>query len=92
MTPTAKILLLGSGELGREFTISAKRLGDLDAVSPAKPPPSGDLRGDFRALYDAWFEDVSPFEELALKPPFEQLLNKTSVSDENTINIEKPSN
>ncbi|MBN9788266.1 phosphoribosylglycinamide formyltransferase 2 [Pseudonocardia sp. TMWB2A] len=27
MTPTAIILLLGSGELGREFTISAKRLG-----------------------------------------------------------------
>ncbi len=27
MMPTAKILLLGSGELGREFTISAKRLG-----------------------------------------------------------------
>jgi phosphoribosylglycinamide formyltransferase 2 len=27
MTPTAKILLLGSGELGKEFTISAKRLG-----------------------------------------------------------------
>ena len=27
MTPTARILLLGSGELGREFTISAKRLG-----------------------------------------------------------------
>lgn len=27
MTPTAKILLLGSGELGREFTIAAKRLG-----------------------------------------------------------------
>jgi len=27
MTFTAKILLLGSGELGREFTISAKRLG-----------------------------------------------------------------
>ncbi len=27
MTPTAKILLLGSGELGREFAISAKRLG-----------------------------------------------------------------
>ncbi len=27
MTPTATILLLGSGELGREFTISAKRLG-----------------------------------------------------------------
>jgi phosphoribosylglycinamide formyltransferase 2 len=27
MTPTACILLLGSGELGREFTISAKRLG-----------------------------------------------------------------
>ncbi len=27
MTATAKILLLGSGELGREFAISAKRLG-----------------------------------------------------------------
>lgn len=27
MTPTAKLLLLGSGELGKEFTISAKRLG-----------------------------------------------------------------
>ena len=27
MTPSAKILLLGSGELGREFVISAKRLG-----------------------------------------------------------------
>jgi phosphoribosylglycinamide formyltransferase 2 len=27
MTPAARILLLGSGELGREFVISAKRLG-----------------------------------------------------------------
>lgn len=27
MTPTATILLLGSGELGREFVISAKRIG-----------------------------------------------------------------
>src|SRR3712207_5625055 len=27
MTFTAKILLLGSGELGKEFTIAAKRLG-----------------------------------------------------------------
>lgn len=27
MTPTAKLLLLGSGELGREFVIAAKRLG-----------------------------------------------------------------
>src|SRR3546814_2079820 len=27
MTATKKILLLGSGELGREFVISAKRLG-----------------------------------------------------------------
>ena len=27
MTPTARILLLGSGELGKEFAISAKRLG-----------------------------------------------------------------
>ncbi|WP_033075520.1 formate-dependent phosphoribosylglycinamide formyltransferase [Sphingopyxis sp. MWB1] len=41
MTPTATILLLGSGELGREFTISAKRLGcrviacDSYAAAPA---------------------------------------------------------
>jgi phosphoribosylglycinamide formyltransferase 2 len=37
--PTAKILLLGSGELGREFTISAKRLGctvvACDSYAPA---------------------------------------------------------
>ena len=38
---TAKILLLGSGELGREFVISAKRLGayviacDAYAQAPA---------------------------------------------------------
>ena len=41
MIPTAKILLLGSGELGREFVISAKRLGchvvacDSYAAAPA---------------------------------------------------------
>ncbi len=41
MTPTARILLLGSGELGREFVISAKRLGcyviacDAYAEAPA---------------------------------------------------------
>lgn len=41
MTPTAKILLLGSGELGREFAIAAKRLGchviacDSYAAAPA---------------------------------------------------------
>ena len=41
MTPTAKILLLGSGELGREFVIAAKRLGchviacDNYAAAPA---------------------------------------------------------
>ncbi|MEO1045419.1 MAG: formate-dependent phosphoribosylglycinamide formyltransferase [Pseudomonadota bacterium] len=41
MTPTARILLLGSGELGREFVISAKRLGchviacDSYAAAPA---------------------------------------------------------
>jgi phosphoribosylglycinamide formyltransferase 2 len=41
MTPTARILLLGSGELGREFVIAAKRLGchviacDAYAKAPA---------------------------------------------------------
>lgn len=34
-------------------------VGHPDTVSPAKASPPGDLRGDFRALYDAWFEDVS---------------------------------
>ena len=35
MSFTKKILLLGSGELGREFTISAKRLGAyvIEAIS-----------------------------------------------------------
>ena len=37
MTPTATILLLGSGELGREFTISAKRLGARVIACDAYP-------------------------------------------------------
>ncbi|MBU0823921.1 MAG: formate-dependent phosphoribosylglycinamide formyltransferase [Alphaproteobacteria bacterium] len=47
MTPTAKILLLGSGELGREFVISAKRLGchviacDSYAAAPAMQVADG---------------------------------------------------
>ncbi len=47
MTPTATILLLGSGELGREFTISAKRLGarviacDAYAEAPAMQVADG---------------------------------------------------
>ncbi|MEQ1510882.1 MAG: formate-dependent phosphoribosylglycinamide formyltransferase [Sphingopyxis sp.] len=47
MTPTATILLLGSGELGREFTISAKRLGarviacDAYAGAPAMQVADG---------------------------------------------------
>ena len=47
MTATAKILLLGSGELGREFVISAKRLGaqviacDAYAGAPAMQVADG---------------------------------------------------
>ena len=47
MTPTATILLLGSGELGREFVISAKRLGcrviacDAYANAPAMQVADG---------------------------------------------------
>ncbi|WP_430398967.1 formate-dependent phosphoribosylglycinamide formyltransferase [Ferrovibrio sp.] len=37
MTPIAKILLLGSGELGREFVISAKRLGAYVIACDAYP-------------------------------------------------------
>ncbi|MEN3972052.1 formate-dependent phosphoribosylglycinamide formyltransferase [Sphingomicrobium sp. XHP0235] len=47
MTPTATILLLGSGELGKEFVISAKRLGcrviacDAYADAPAMQVADG---------------------------------------------------
>ena len=59
MAFTAKILLLGSGELGREFVISAKRLGaqviacDAYAGAPAMQLADGFeifsmLDGDYR--------------------------------------------
>ena len=54
MSFTAKILLLGSGELGREFTISAKRLGAqviaCDAYDDAPAMQVADEREVFSML------------------------------------------
>ncbi|WP_417591726.1 formate-dependent phosphoribosylglycinamide formyltransferase [Parasphingorhabdus sp.] len=54
MTFTKKILLLGSGELGREFTISAKRLGAYviacDAYDDAPAMQVADAREIFSML------------------------------------------
>jgi len=54
MTFTKKILLLGSGELGREFTISAKRLGACviacDAYDDAPAMQVADTREIFSML------------------------------------------
>jgi len=54
MTHTKKILLLGSGELGREFTISAKRLGAhviaCDAYDDAPAMQVADSREIFSML------------------------------------------
>lgn len=54
MTHTAKILLLGSGELGREFVISAKRLGAYviacDAYDHAPAMQVADTREVFSML------------------------------------------
>lgn len=54
MSYTAKILLLGSGELGREFTISAKRLGAFvvacDSYDDAPAMQMADAREVFSML------------------------------------------
>ena len=54
MSHTAKILLLGSGELGREFVISAKRLGAYvvacDAYDDAPAMQLADAREVFSML------------------------------------------
>ena len=54
MSHTAKILLLGSGELGREFVISAKRLGAYviacDAYDDAPAMQVADVREVFSML------------------------------------------
>lgn len=54
MTPTATILLLGSGELGREFVISAKRLGcrviACDSYDDAPAMQVADARDVFSML------------------------------------------
>ena len=54
MSHTARILLLGSGELGREFVISAKRLGAYviacDAYDDAPAMQLADAREVFSML------------------------------------------
>ena len=62
MSHTAKILLLGSGELGREFTISAKRLGAhviaCDAYDGAPAMQVADTREVFSMLDGARLREV----------------------------------
>ena len=51
MTPTATILLLGSGELGREFVISAKRLGcRVIACDSYEGAPAMQVADDFEVF------------------------------------------
>ena len=62
MSHTAKILLLGSGELGREFAISAKRLGAYviacDAYDGAPAMQVADTREVFSMLDGARLREV----------------------------------
>ena len=76
MAHTAKILLLGSGELGREFVISAKRLGACviacDAYDNAPAMQLADAREVFsmldgetaRALHQTTF-NLGALEEMS---------------------------
>nr|WP_047168305.1 formate-dependent phosphoribosylglycinamide formyltransferase [Sphingomonas sp. Y57] len=51
MRPVAKILLLGSGELGREFTIAAKRLGAyVVACDSYEKAPAMQVADDYEVL------------------------------------------
>ena len=51
MTPIARILLLGSGELGREFTIAAKRLGaHVIACDSYAKAPAMQLADDYEVF------------------------------------------
>ncbi len=62
MSHTAKILLLGSGELGREFVVSAKRLGAYviacDAYDHAPAMQLADAREVFSMLDGARLREV----------------------------------
>ena len=51
MRPVARILLLGSGELGREFTIAAKRLGAyVIACDSYERAPAMQVADDYEVL------------------------------------------
>jgi phosphoribosylglycinamide formyltransferase 2 len=51
MRPVARILLLGSGELGREFTIAAKRLGAyVIACDSYEKAPAMQVADDYEVL------------------------------------------
>ena len=67
MNQIATILLLGSGELGREFVISAKRLGArviaCDAYDDAPAMQLADAREVFSMLDGAALRAVVDFEQ-----------------------------
>ncbi len=62
MRPTAKIMLLGSGELGREFVVSAKRLGAYvvacDSYANAPAMQVADAHDVFSMLDDVALRDA----------------------------------
>jgi phosphoribosylglycinamide formyltransferase 2 len=45
-----KILLLGSGELGKEFTIAAQRIGQIVAVDSYENAPAMQVAHDFEVI------------------------------------------
>lgn len=78
MTYTAKILLLGSGELGREFVISAKRLGcyviACDAYDGAPAMQVADERAIFSMLDgDALKAVIEQYQPTHIVPEIEAI-------------------
>ena len=85
MTFTARILLLGSGELGREFVVSAKRLGAhvvaCDAYDDAPAMQMADAREVFSMLDgDALRSAVEKHRPDCIVPEIEAI--RTSVLEE----------
>ena len=75
MAHTARILLLGSGELGREFVISAKRLGAYviacDAYDDAPAMQLADAREVFSMLDGERLREVRGPPCARLRPAFQ---------------------
>lgn len=88
MAHIAKILLLGSGELGREFTISAKRLGAYviacDAYADAPAMQLADDAEVFPMLDgDALRDAVSRYQPDLIVPEVEAIRTEALIELEN---------